>query len=155
MGTATRQSQRAGWYCLASGAAEQEKDRGISTESNNNASAGVAPSWGRQSLCKSKTQARGSPGIKVPLLPAAKLGYNFMFISLKTPSSKHSFLSIRSECTGSPAHPTESWKLACSKLFLKALPGLLCRVSPARNFGQLCYTGVTEMLLSYLHFILT
>ena len=36
----------------------------------------------------------------MPLLPAAKLGYNFRLNSLKTPSSKHSFLSVRSKFTG-------------------------------------------------------
>lgn len=72
----------------------------MSTGSNDKASAGVAASWEKQSLCKSKAQARGSLGIKVVLLPATKLGYNFRLNSLKTPSSKLSLPSVCSEFTG-------------------------------------------------------
>lgn len=62
---------------LTPGASEGEEDGGIGTESNNNVGAGV----------KDEAQATGSLGIKVPLLPAAKLGYNFRLNSLKTPSA--------------------------------------------------------------------
>lgn len=61
---------------------------------------GVVASREKQPLCKSEAQARGSLEIKVPLLPAAKLGDSFRLNSLKARSGEHPFLRVGSGFTG-------------------------------------------------------
>lgn len=99
---------------------------------------GVVASREKQPLCKSEAQARGSLEIKVPLLPAAKLGDSFRLSSLKTGSGKPPFLRVCSGFRGWQwaAQPARSWKRGCRKLFLRALPDLPCQLSPAMNVGN-------------------
>lgn len=139
------------WSC---GTGKGQRDRQRERQQR---ACGVAASREKQPLCKSEAQARGSLEIKVPLLPAAKLGDSFRLNSLKTGSSEHPFLRVGSGFTGWQwaAQPTRSWKRGCRELFLRAMPDLPCQLSLAMDFGRPCYAGVKETLLSFLHCIST